>query len=139
MKDKTLKLMAASKHCVISTIGPDGEPQSALVGFSEDEELNLVIGTYKNSRKFSNIKGDSKVAVVIASEENKLEIQYEGHAKIVDAEELGDRLGFHFKKLPAAEKRQQDPNQAWIKVTPSWVRFVDANYSPVKYEETSFR
>jgi len=139
MKEKILKLMAVNNHCVISTIGPDGEPQSALVGFSEDEEFNLVIGTYKDSRKLSNIKSNSKVAVVIASEENKLEVQYEGHAKIVDAEELGDRLGLHFKKLPAAEKRLQDPNQAWIKIIPSWARFVDANYSPVKYEETSFK
>ena len=138
MKEKSLELMSNSSHCVVSTLGPNGNPQSALVGFSEDEDLGLVIGTYKDSRKLQNIIKNPQVAIVISDEEKKLEIQYEGRASAVTISELGPRLVKHFQKLPAAKKRLNDPNQAWIKVVPIWVRFVDANRSPIKYEEMSF-
>jgi len=138
MKEKSLELMSNSSHCVASTLGPNGNPQSALVGFSEDKDLGIVIGTYRDSRKLQNILKNPQIAIVIADEQRKLEIQYEGLASIVTISELGSRLDEHFHKLPAAKKRLNDPNQAWIKVAPIWVRFVDASQSPIKYEEMSF-
>ena len=138
MKEKSLELMSNSSHCVVSTLGPNGNPQSALVGFSEDKDFGVVIGTYGDSRKLQNIIKNPQIAIVIADEEKKLEIQYEGRASVVTISELGARLGEHFQKLPAAKKRLNNPNQAWIKVVPTWVRFVDASQSPIKYEETSF-
>ena len=139
MKDKVLKLMASNIHCVISTLSPESEPQSALVGFSEDEQLCLVIGTSRDSRKHRNISAHPQVSIVVADEQRKLEVQYEGEAKVLSPSQLGDRLKLHFKKLPTTEKRLQDPNQVWINISPVWVRYVDASVSPVKYEEMSFR
>ena len=137
MKEKALKLMASKEHAVISTLSLDNQPQSALVGFSEDDSLGLVIGTYKTSRKHKNIIANPLVSVVIADEDEKIEVQYEGKAQIIDADKLGDRLRLHLHKLPSAEKRLNDPNQAWIKITPTWVRFVDLSKG-FEFEEMSF-
>ena len=125
MKDKALELMAASNHCVISTIGPDNQPEAALVGFSEDKDLKILIGTGSDTRKCKNIASNPNVAVVIADEQRKLEVQYEGKAVIYKAEDIKDRLEAHFKKLPSARARLNDPNQAWIIIEPNWIRFAD--------------
>ena len=131
--------MASNIHCVISTLSPEKMPQSALVGFSEDSDMRLVIGTYKNSRKWHNIASNPHVSVVIADEHQKLEVQYEGSAKLVTVDELSERLKMHFQKLPGVEKRINDPNQAWISIEPTWVRYVDASASPIQYEEMSIK
>jgi general stress protein 26 len=135
MKEKVLEFMAASDHCVISTCGPENKPQSAFVGFSEDGNLELVIGTNKKSRKYQNLANNPYISIVIADRDKRLEIQYEGQAKAMTAEELGERLNLHFKKIPVAEKRLSDSDQAWIKILPVWIRYVDANFSPMKFEE----
>jgi len=135
MKDKVLELLKVNNHCVISSVNSAGTPESALVGFSEDDDLVIVIGTQKDSRKYSNISSNPQVSIVVADEEKNLEVQYEGEARIVAAEELGDRLNIHFEKLPTAGRRLSDPNQAWVKVEPHWIRFVDASTSPISYEE----
>lgn len=135
MKEKVLALMSSMDHCVISSIGSDDKPQFAFVGFSEDENLELVIGTSKESRKCKNILANPNVSVVIADVEKKLEIQYEGQAEIINATKLAERLELHFKKVPAAAKRLSDPNQVWIKISPEWIRYVDANEIPMKFEE----
>jgi general stress protein 26 len=135
MKEKVLQLMASNIHCVNSTIGPESQPQSAIVGFSEDANLGILIGTGKDSRKYKNIASNPKVAIVIADEEQKLEVQYEGIAKVCKADEIEERLNIHFKKLPGTRARLNDPSQAWVIVRPSWVRYVDANEG-LKFEES---
>jgi general stress protein 26 len=135
MKDRALKLMTSCKHCTISSLGEDGKPQSAFVGFSEDKDFNLVIGTYRDSRKYKNISERPAVSIVVADENKRLEVQYEGNARIINPMELRERLKIHFQKLPSAEKRINDPNQAWVLIEPTWIRFVDANIAPINYEE----
>jgi NTP pyrophosphatase (non-canonical NTP hydrolase) len=66
MKDRALKLMTSCKHCTISSLGEDGKPQSAFVGFSEDKDFNLVIGTYRDSRKYKNISERPAVSIVVS-------------------------------------------------------------------------
>ena len=50
---------------VLSTLGPGGAPQSALVGIAVTRELEIVFDTVAKSRKFANIARDPRVAFVI--------------------------------------------------------------------------
>jgi len=65
---------------VLSTIGPDNVPQSALVGIAVSEKLEIIFVTVKTSRKFPNLIARSTRSFVIgwAAEQT---VQYEERAE----------------------------------------------------------
>ena len=68
---QTLKdVFAAQRFCVLATQG-QGQPYGSLVAFAETGDLKtLVFATHRNSRKFSNLASDPRVALVIDSRSN---------------------------------------------------------------------
>jgi hypothetical protein len=68
---QTLKdVFAAQRFCVLATQG-EGQPYGSLVAFAETSELKqLVFATHRDSRKFSNLTSDPRVALVIDSRSN---------------------------------------------------------------------
>jgi len=138
MNEKTLKLLAENQHCVISTTGPDGNPQSALVGFSFNDNFEIVVGTYRQTRKYKNILKNPHISIVIASEAEKLEVQYEGEAVELESEELTKNVINYYKDEKIAHKKLHEPDRVFLKITPKWIRFVDANTHPIHFEERQF-
>lgn len=115
--------MKSQPLCVIATVGADGKPESAIVGFSHTEQLNIIIGTSKKSRKYANVTQNPHVSIVIGNQ--MAEVQYEGDIEVLaegDYKEMVENV--HIAKLPGAAEYREDPNQAYMKVTPTWVRFL---------------
>lgn len=116
--------------CVLSTTNIEGNSESALVGFSENDTYRLLIGTTTSSRKYANIKANSNVSVVIGWNEG-ICVQYEGVARICrNGEELESYLENHFTKLPSAKKYKNNPEQCYILIEPRWLRYTDTDPSP---------
>ncbi len=137
MKEKILGTMKTCQFCVVSTVASSGQPQSALVGFSENEELELTFGTSKKSRKYKNLLKEPRVAVVFGKKDQLLTIQYEGTAKVLKGDDLHKRLNLHFQKLPFF-KNYLDPDQVWFKIHPSWIRYSDSSSHPATIQELRF-
>jgi nitroimidazol reductase NimA-like FMN-containing flavoprotein (pyridoxamine 5'-phosphate oxidase superfamily) len=68
---QTLKdVFAAQRFCVLATQG-QGQPYGSLVAFAETDDLKqLVFATHRDSRKFSNLTSNPRVALVIDSRSN---------------------------------------------------------------------
>lgn len=123
LKQVIVEFMAGYSLCVIATVGQDARPESALVGFSHTEELELIIGTSIKSRKYANLRENPHVAIVIGDE--KGEVQYEGDIEILPNGEYRNMVETaHIKKLPGAAEYREDPNQVYMKVRPTWIRFL---------------
>lgn len=123
MKDLMHEFMTSRMLCVISTVGADAKPESAIVGFTHTEDFEIVIGTSKKSRKHANLVANPYVAFVIGDSAG--EVQYEGHAEILPDDDYQAMVeGGLITKLPGADAYRKDPNQVYVKVTPSWVRFI---------------
>ena len=75
--------LKAHKLAVMATVSGDCVPQAAAVGFVVNQDLELVISSFYNSRKYENIKKNPRVALVIGWEKGKT-VQYEGVAVEVD-------------------------------------------------------
>ncbi len=118
MKNTMLKFMDERQLCVISTVGVDSKPESAMVAYIHDG-LELYIGTSNKSRKFQNLLTNPAVAVVIADESG--EVQYEAQAQTVDKETISN---VPVEKLPGFEKYRNDPSQVYLHLKPTWVRFI---------------
>lgn len=121
--DIVKQFMNQFQTCVLSTVR-DNKPQSATVGFSVDDELNILVATQLSTRKASNILSNPFVSIVIGFEGNKT-VQIEGKATQATADELADRLEIHYEKVPSAKKFASYEGQAYFLIRPSWPRYTD--------------
>ncbi len=113
---------------VVSTIWR-GEPQSALVVFSEREEFQVIFGTFSTSRKYRNLKENPKIAAVIGLDE-WITVQYEGIAYELSGSELELCRKMHVKKIPTSEKYVYQDIERFFAIVPNWIRYTDISTDP---------
>lgn len=137
MKDALKTFLAERSYCVVSSIGADGKPQAAMTGFVATEDFEIIIGTSSESRKFANLTQRPNVAVVVGDDGGTM--QLEGVAELLNADayaamvESGD-----VASLPNVDMFRKDPTQVFIKISPSWIRFLKTGENGGKEEFTEF-
>ena len=137
-KKAFLEFMRGYDLCVLSTVNTKGNPESALVGFSESDTFELLVGTTNSSRKYANIIANPNVSVAIGWNEG-ICVQYEGIARVLtQGKELERRLQNHFVKLPGAQQYRNQVEQCYIVLKPKWLRYTDTNQSPRYIQEIIF-
>ncbi|MEK9176498.1 MAG: pyridoxamine 5'-phosphate oxidase family protein [Patescibacteria group bacterium] len=122
----------------ISTVNENGTPQSALIGFGEKEDLTLIIGTNKSTRKYKNILKNPRVALAIGFGNEMLTVQYEGVAELMPDHELESYQKLYYAKNPSAQKYESDAGQTYFKIIPRWIRYTDFNKEPEELFEITF-
>lgn len=123
----------------IATLGPNGQPQAANVAFSQNDQLELLIGTSETSRKAKNIDRDARVAYEVTDPDKRYTVQFEGTARRLSAEEFSTREKAHFEKLPWSLPFKDIQGQVYILLQPSWVRFSDCSSYPWTLTEFHFK
>lgn len=124
-KEAILETLQNNEHTVISTCGLSHQPEAALVGFGQTDQLKLIFGTYTTSKKYANIKENNKVAFVIGWADDNVTVQYEGTARELEKSEWEAYLNMYHAKVPSAAHYQLDPKQTYFLVTPTWIRYSD--------------
>jgi uncharacterized pyridoxamine 5'-phosphate oxidase family protein len=121
---------------VISTVdSANDKPESALVGFSETDTLELIFGTWNDTRKFANLKTNPHVAFVISSP--PITIQYEGVATMAATPaETDEWRNIHLAKNPKAVKVSTHVKQHFFKVMPAWIRYTNVAATPPEIFES---
>ena len=121
--------------CVIATVDQRGRPQAATVAFSENNKLELCIGTRSDTRKYANIKRTKQVALVIGVDiSRKISVQYEGVAVELQGKELAQCRQQHISKNPGTARFVNDSLERFFKITPTWIRFCDYRKKPTSFE-----
>ncbi len=134
-------LHAAMLHCrygVVSSIGEDGVPQSALVGIAIGPQLEIIFDTLKSSRKYPNLVKRPECAFVLICEGEQT-IQFEGIAFEPTGVELEKYQATYFAVWPDGPTRMNWPGIAYLVVRPRWIRYSDYDQQPPLIEENSFR
>lgn len=122
--------------CVIATMSGD-QPQAATVGFSIDDNFQVLIASNESARKAQNLKKNAKVALVVGFKGPKT-VQLEGVAEKLDQHQGQGRIKLHFEKVPGAKKFAGESNQTYYLVAPTWLRFTDYTQDPSVFETRSF-
>lgn len=135
LRDLVYAFIRARKLAVISSIGPRGEPQSALVGIAVSPQLEIIFDTVQSSRKYPNLKADPRIAAVIGWEGEQT-VQYEGLAIEPADEELARAKEIYFETWPSGVDRQQWPGIAYFLIQPQWLRYSD--YDTGRIQEMRF-
>jgi len=140
---KILQFLQTQKLAVIATNpSATSSPESALVAFAEDSELNIYFQTGADTRKAIAITANPCVSFVVGLTIKDLKtIQYEGKAcQLTDVAEVQSckRL-FERKKSPTTRTFLDRPGIKFYKVIPVWVGYSDYTKSvPEVFEIASF-
>ena len=136
-KVQLFKFLTSNRLGVLSTVGPMGEPQSALVGFGVTPEFEIIFDTVSSSRKFENLARDPRAAFVIGWEGEET-VQFEGVARQISSTELGPYHEIYFRAFPEGPARLKWKGITYYVVAPKWIRYSDFNQSPPEIKEFNF-
>ena len=136
-KSRLYEFLRSNRLSVLSTVGPKGEPQSALVGFAITPEFEIIFDTVGRSRKFANLSRDPRAAFVIGWE-GEITVQFEGIARQISSTELGHYHEVYFRAFPDGPARLQWDGITYYVVAPKWIRYSDFDKSPPEIVEFAF-
>lgn len=71
MEEKAIEILNAHRIMAISTVRPDGWPQTTIVGYANDG-LAIYFLIFRSSQKFANITRDDRVSIAISGEPSYL-------------------------------------------------------------------
>jgi len=127
------EFIARHRYGVVSSLGSDGTPQSALVGIAVSPELEIFFDTLDSTRKIANLRANPRVSFVIGWE-NEQTLQLEGTADEPAGAALAALKAIYFKAWPDGPEREKWKGITYCRVRPSWLRF-SSYVEPVLIEE----
>lgn len=71
MLQPAIEILNAHRMMAISTVRPDGWPQTTIVGFANDG-WTIYFAIFRSSQKFANIQMDDRVSIAVSSEPRSL-------------------------------------------------------------------
>ncbi len=125
--------MAAQRYGVVSSIGPDGTPQSAAVGIATSPALEVVFDTMSDSRKCANLRARPACSLVVWAGERT--VQLEGVAEEPTGAELERVREIYFAAWPDGRDRLAWPGITHFVIRPRWIRYSDFDQDPPLIEE----
>lgn len=126
-----------SKLGVLSSIGPVGKPQSALVGVAVTDDLQIIFDTVTTSRKYGNLKARPACSFVFGWTGEQT-VQYEGIAEELSGTQLHQYQEVYFRIWPEGPSRSQWPGVVYFLVKPEWIRYSDFDKNPPLILEFTF-
>ncbi len=124
-------------YAALATSTPDGRPEVAPLRYAVTDEFELVMGTLRTSRKYSNLQRNRHVAVVIWDDD--FSIQIEGtfdEPTGGDQERLRRFFAGEFPK--EATLRAARVNHSYFRITPAWARYTDLTDEPPRVSTLDF-
>lgn len=140
---KILAFIRQQKLAVIATASQTARPESALIAYTEDDDLCLYFQTGIDTRKAANLKINPRVALTIGfSLENLVTVQYEGTAtRLMEPADLeACKKRFVVKDSPTTAVYFNRPEVIFFKISPTWISYSDyAGMLPEVIELKTFK
>jgi Pyridoxamine 5'-phosphate oxidase len=132
-KADLLRYMRGHRLAVVSSIGPGGEPQSALVGIAVSALCEVVFDTVAESRKHANLLRDPRASMVFSGPAEQT-LQLEGIARPIAISGDADLLSTYYEAWPDGRDRLRWPNLSYWCIAPKWARYSDFDRGPLVQE-----
>jgi general stress protein 26 len=133
-RDDLLQFLRGHKLAVQASVGPDGDPQAAVVGYAVSDALEIVFDTVESSRKVRNLVAEPRIALVIGWDE-EITVQLEGVADFPTGVVRERVRECYFVAYPDGRERLAWPGITHVRVRPTWVRFSDFTREPPRIVE----
>ncbi|MDQ1633716.1 MAG: hypothetical protein QOJ32_525 [Frankiaceae bacterium] len=131
-RDELLEFHRPRHKCLLVTTRSDGRPQTSPVTSGLDGEGRLVISTYPERAKVTNLRRDPRVTACILSDEwNGAWVQVEGTAEVLDMPDALDGLVEYFRNISGEHPDWDEYREAMRKQDKSLIRVTLERWGPI--------
>ena len=71
MENNAIRILDTHRIMAISTVRPDGWPQTTIVGYANDA-LAIYFLIFRSSQKFANIRRDGRISIAVGEEPKQM-------------------------------------------------------------------
>ena len=119
-------------RAILITRRADGSPQASPLTCGVDDSGRIVISTYPERAKTHNARRDSRVSVVVLSDEwNGPWVQVDGDAEVVDAPDSVEPLVEYFRNISGEHPDWDEYRAAMRKQGKSLIRVTPRHWGPI--------
>ncbi len=133
-RDELLDFVRTRHHLVLVTTRADGRPQLSPVTGGVDSEGRVVISTYPDRAKATNLRRNPAASVLVLSDEwDDAWVQLDGTAEVLDmpSSEAEDGLVEYFRCISGEHPDWDDYRQAMRRQGKSLVRITLERWGPI--------
>ncbi len=120
---EVVAFLQKQRYGVVSSLAPDGSPQSAVVGIAVSAQGEIVFDTLLETRKARNLERDGRASLTVF--EGEQTVQLEGKADRLTGKDHQRLLEVYLGKWPDGKERLAWPGISHFRITPKWVRWSD--------------
>jgi pyridoxine/pyridoxamine 5'-phosphate oxidase len=121
-----LGFLCKHRLAVVSTVSPDGDPQSAVVGIAVTRDLEIIFDTLSTTRKCQNLRKHPRISAVVGWDQ-EMTVQLEGVADEPSGADLDALKESYFAVYPDGRDRQTWAGITYFRIKPTWIRYSDFN------------
>jgi PPOX class probable F420-dependent enzyme len=133
-RDELLDFVRTRHHLVLVTTRQDGRPQLSPVTGGVDDAGRIVVSTYPDRAKATNLRRDQHASVLVLSDEwNDAWVQVDGIAEVLDmpSQEAEDGLVDYFRCISGEHPDWDEYRQAMVDQGKSLIRITIGRWSPL--------
>ncbi|GAB3342821.1 PPOX class F420-dependent oxidoreductase [Micromonospora halotolerans] len=131
-RDALIEFLRPRHRVVLMTTRADGRPQSSPVSCGVDAEGRLVISTYPERAKVTNIRRDPRVSACVLSDDwNGPWVQVDGTAEVLDLPEALDPLVDYFRSISGEHPDWDEYRAAMVRQGKSLIRVTIDSWGPI--------
>ncbi|SCE67267.1 PPOX class F420-dependent oxidoreductase [Micromonospora chokoriensis] len=127
-----LDFLRTRHRVVLMTTRADGRPQSSPVSAGIDGQGRLVVSTYPERAKVTNIRRDPRVSACVLSDDwNGPWVQIDGTAEVLDLPEALEPLVDYFRSISGEHPDWDDYRAAMVRQGKSLIRVTIDSWGPI--------
>ncbi|MDZ5441477.1 PPOX class F420-dependent oxidoreductase [Micromonospora sp. 4G57] len=131
-RDALIEFLRPRHKVVLMTTRADGRPQSSPVSCGVDAAGRLVISTYPERAKATNIRRDPRVSACVLSDDwNGPWVQVDGTAEVLDLPEALEPLVAYFRSISGEHPDWDEYRAAMVKQGKSLIRVTIDSWGPI--------
>ncbi|MGW5557299.1 PPOX class F420-dependent oxidoreductase [Micromonospora sp. NPDC003944] len=131
-RDGLLDFLRPRHRVLLMTARSDGRPQSSPVSAGVDGQGRLVVSTYPERAKVSNLRRDPRVSACVLSDDwNGPWVQVDGTAEVLDLPEALEPLVEYFRSISGEHPDWDDYRAAMVRQGKSLIRVTIDTWGPI--------
>jgi len=131
-REEMLEFIRPRHRMVLMTTRADGRPQLSPVAGGVDHEGRLVVSTYPDRAKATNLRRNSAASVMVISEDwNDPWVQVDGTAEVIDPPDSVEPLVEYYRCIAGEHPDWDEYRAAMVKQGKSLLRVTPVSWGPV--------
>jgi PPOX class probable F420-dependent enzyme len=131
-RDELLEFLRPRHRVVLLTTRADGTVQGSPVTSGIDAEGRIVISTYPERAKATNVARTPKASVIVLSDEfNGAWVQVDGDAELITLPDALEPLVEYFRSISGEHSDWDEYREAMTKQGKALIRIIPTRWSPI--------